>query len=303
MSTILAEEALLGLSYAQRAKYFKYGAWTSFAQEKGIEYGYNRVRKANMAYRTNYNRYSARRPRQPLYLQRRSRGGRRLMNRIESMDTLPTIGAVRKIVYDGKAKKVEVYANNNAAINTNNLWTHQIGSGIATGVSRGDRIGDSVKLTHLRVELTFYNPNQNNSIMQHCTVRLFCLKNKRPTDTDVGSQLFESISDSNTPVDFTTTNSPQQLNLQFNKNKHVVYFDRRVRVLQTANGAAGENFQRRVYNIPLSAIMKFNQEPLAADSILPNIRFGMFVQRDDIGANALLSASLKYQIKISTHYT
>ena len=298
-----------GLSRSQKLKYFKAGAWTSFLQEKALNYGYNKIRNHRMSYRSR-SRYRSpysqgNRSFANQYYSRRRRGGsRRLMNvsQEESMnESIPTIGYTKKILYDGKQKKVEVYTQPAGLMNTDGLVQHQIGSGISTGVDRGDRVADTIKLTHIRVEINVFNPNLAASL-QPVTMRIFVLKNKRPSESNLVTNLFESNSDENTPVDWSNSNDPRQLSLQFNRNTHVVYMDKTIRVLTDAEGSNGAQNQRRVYYVKLPTKMQFTTSAFPSERIFPSIKLGMFIQRDDYSATTCTN-QIKYQLKISTHYT
>ncbi|MDO3651324.1 hypothetical protein, partial [Nocardia mangyaensis] len=135
MASVVARRVIVpiarsGLTNAQKLKYFKAGAWTSFAQEKIINYGYNRIPN-KMAYRSrNRNRSAYARGARSYALKYYSRRGRRLATPVSSqemdtsshtMGTIATIGSVKKQIYDAKQRKVEVFSSG-ISLNTDDLY-------------------------------------------------------------------------------------------------------------------------------------------------------------------------------------
>jgi len=295
------------LSRAEKLKFFKAGAYSSFAQEKLLNYGYNKLRKGRMSYRSrsgyrnSYSRgnrsyalqYYNRRP-------RRLAGTKRDYMQISQDSNIATTSDVKRQIYDSKRKKVEVLSYTSTA-QTDQLKTIiQVGSGIDNGVSRGDRIADRIHISHLRLECNILNPNALHQ--DNCTVRLALLSTKRPLETDFGNQLFEAIGDSNNPVDFNTGNNPRQLLSQFNKDLMTVHFDRRIRLLADNSDAQGRQRFLKTLFIPLNKKFSYNTSADPSVSILPHMRLIMFVQKDSTSATTL-GTPINVEFRMFTHYT
>lgn len=294
------------LSKAEKLKFFKAGAYSSFAQEKLFNYGYNKLRKGRMSYRSRSNyRNSYSRGNRSYALQYYNRRPRRLTGKrdyaqISQDTTIATSGDVKRQIYDSKRKKVEVLSYTSTA-QTDQLKTIiQVGSGIDNGVSRGDRIADRIHVSHLRLECNIFNSNALHQ--DNCTVRLALVSSKRPLETDFGNQLFESMGDTNNPTDFNTNNLPRQLLSQFNRDLFTVHFDRRIRLLADNSDAQGRQRFLKTFFIPLNKKFSYNTSADPLVSILPHMRLIMFVQKDKTGATTL-ATPINIEFRMFTHYT
>jgi len=303
-----APYAARGISNAQKLKYFKAGAWTSFAQEKLLQYGYSKLRKGVMSYRSGSGyrspyakgsrsyalQYYNRRP-------RRLTGVKRPYAELSqgSEITLATNRSVRKQILDAKQRKVEVYSAG-FSLNTNILYSNQIGTGIDTGVTRGDRIADKIHVKYLRIELTLDNPNTAST--GSGTLRFAVLQFKRPTQSLPKEKLFESRGDDNNPEDWLDTNVPRQLLSQFNKNAITVLHDRRHRFLSLNANTLGRHHFAKVFNVPINRTISYNTDVDPLTQILPNIRIVAFVQKDNEDAQ-LFTLPIELKMRVYTHYT
>lgn len=180
-----------------------------------------------------------------------------------------------------------------------NYKLHQIGQGIQSGTSAGDRLGTKIYVKKVNFQGWIRNPN----LTQRGWVRLLCLQNLRPTDTENEIGLFEPHTDSYLPLDYkasngTTDGSVNQIFKRINKMGYRVLADRKYRILEDVNESNGKNFVRFNFDVPVNQVMTFNAFIPTSEKILPNLRINLMTERDTPSATSWTNPlEIHYEIR------
>lgn len=175
----------------------------------------------------------------------------------------------------------------------------QVGAGINSGTSASDRLGTKIYVKKLNIQGWIRNPNTS----QRGWVRMLCIQNLRPADTDNVVGLFEPTVDSYLPINYNTSNgtslgSVNQIFKRINKMGYRVLADRKLRILEDVAQTQGKNFVRFNFDVKVNMVFTINANIPIEDKILPNIRVNLMTERDSPNATAWTNPlEIHYEIR------
>ena len=174
---------------------------------------------------------------------------------------------------------------------------HKIGSEIVKGSDRGDRIGDSIEITGVKVQFYIHNPNTAGA--DSGAFRYGLIQHLWPGTSLTLNTWEPQNSLSFTPENYTSTDFTQ-IYRQFNKQAFRVLYDKRGQLNNVTQNDSGSKNPVREFYMPCSILMTFNDEAEADNKILPDLDFFVFVQKDD--STAAFTSNLRVVYTVTTYF-
>jgi hypothetical protein len=177
------------------------------------------------------------------------------------------------------------------------METRKICEGIDAGNTWGGRNGSRIFLDYIQLQLVVVNPNASE--VDAGWLRCAVLLNKFTASTNT-TEMFDSVDDTRTPVNYSNAGKVQQLIYGFNTHKFDVIWDRKYMIKAQIAGDDKPHTLIVKVNIPIKRVFSMTTNVTADQCIIPDMDFIMFTERQD-GA-AAYTAALSYDYSLIHHF-
>lgn len=203
---------------------------------------------------------------------------------------------VKKMINYGKdLKHHTTYFS--STVNWHTLHTHYVAGNITQGTNDHERIGDSVFMRGLRLEL--YTKNTAQNLIGHC--RVVFVRDKIPS-SDPADRFFEDNANADAPEKFDSlvSSHPRFLINRVNSNRYQVLFDKtyRLGLNDLTNKFDLSSNQFAALWFPIGRRIKVDEYPGVGGGIQPAYRLFIFFEKDQpSGLNSDSPPDLYYHAK------
>lgn len=168
-------------------------------------------------------------------------------------------------------------------VNVGVLTAYQLGANIVKGTNRGNRKGDNIMITGVKVTMTVYNPSTN--ALAGARGRLILATSKRTGELP-NVNMWEGATSANNPRDYQTSATvsyPEQLVRALYRTKYITHYDRIIDAPFTGTGTTNSKLVPVKFYVPMKIRMTFKDGTDAKSDVMPNMWFMYHFERDDAG--------------------